>query len=307
MRHAITGVPQAIASTTGKPKPSARLGTTRAVAAATPSVVNIYTTKHVNVPLVPLPNDPELERLFRDIPGFSRRRQSTNLGSGVIVRDDGYNPTNTSQVTNELVLQDEIFAMVGGLGTPTHSAVVDFLNSEGVPDLFVSSGSLLWDQPKENPTTFGWQPDYEIEGKIIAQYVAQNFPNARVGLFLQDDDFGRDGEAWRRLVRVLSHEINKEPRGYAVPPLPPIRQLPRFGRAIPVARSLITVWSRRQTATPRCVFPTGAFCGQGIRRSSHSSPAIWNLIAASRKHLKRHRRFWPRIPTLFLSLWAAMA
>lgn len=65
-----------------------------AVAAATPSVVNIYTTKHVNVPLVPLPNDPELERLFRDIPGFSRRRQSTNLGSGVIVRDDGYILTN---------------------------------------------------------------------------------------------------------------------------------------------------------------------------------------------------------------------
>jgi serine protease DegQ len=41
-----------------------------------------------------LPNDPELERLFRDIPGFSRRKQSTNLGSGVIVREDGYILTN---------------------------------------------------------------------------------------------------------------------------------------------------------------------------------------------------------------------
>ena len=36
-----------------------------------------------------------------------------------VVKDDGYNPTNTTTVTNELVLQDEIFAMVGGLGTPT--------------------------------------------------------------------------------------------------------------------------------------------------------------------------------------------
>ena len=94
-----------------------------------------------------------------------------------IVKDDGYNPTNTSQVTNELVLQDEIFAMVGGLGTPTHSAVVDFLNDEGVPDLFVSSGSLQWGDDVENrPYTFGWQPDYEIEGKIIGQYVAENMP-----------------------------------------------------------------------------------------------------------------------------------
>jgi branched-chain amino acid transport system substrate-binding protein len=112
-----------------------------------------------------------------------------------IVKDDGYNPTNTSKVTNELVLQDEIFAMVGGLGTPTHSAVIDFLNAEGVPDLFVSSGSRAWgDDPGTNPMTFGWQPDYESEGKIIAQYVAENMPDARVGLFLQDDDLGEDAE-----------------------------------------------------------------------------------------------------------------
>lgn len=115
-----------------------------------------------------------------------------------VFRDDAYNPTQTSQVVNELVLQDQVFAMLGGLGTPTHGAVLDFLNSQGVPDLFVSSGSLLWDQPEENPQTFGWQPDYEIEAKIIGQYVAQNFPDARVGLFLQDDDLGRDAEIGAR-------------------------------------------------------------------------------------------------------------
>ncbi|WP_181312665.1 ABC transporter substrate-binding protein [Nocardioides campestrisoli] len=112
-----------------------------------------------------------------------------------VVKDDGYNPTNTSKVTNELLLQDEIFAMVGGLGTPTHSAVIDQLNSEGVPDLFVSSGSLMWgDDVEAYPMTFGWQPDYESEGKIIGQYVAENMPDAKVGLFLQDDDMGEDAE-----------------------------------------------------------------------------------------------------------------
>lgn len=65
-----------------------------AVALAMPAVVNVYTSKHINVPLVPLPSDPELSRLFRDIPGFSRRKESTNLGSGVIVRSDGYILTN---------------------------------------------------------------------------------------------------------------------------------------------------------------------------------------------------------------------
>lgn len=114
-------------------------------------------------------------------------------------KDDAYNPTQTSQVVNELVLKDQVFAIMGGLGTPTHSAVLDYLNSEGVPDLFVSSGSLLWDQPKKNPMTFGWQPDYEVEAKIIGDYVAKTFPNAKVGLFLQDDDLGRDAEKGARI------------------------------------------------------------------------------------------------------------
>ena len=113
-----------------------------------------------------------------------------------IYRDDAYNPTNTTAVVNQLVLEDEVFAVDGGLGAPTHSAVLEFLNSEGVPDLFVSSGSLLWgEDPETNPYTFGWQTDYESEGKIIGEYIAEEFPDAKVGLFLQDDDFGEDGES----------------------------------------------------------------------------------------------------------------
>jgi ABC-type branched-subunit amino acid transport system substrate-binding protein len=108
------------------------------------------------------------------------------------VRDDTYNPATTTQVTNQLVLQDEIFGMIGGLGTPTHSAVLDFLNEEEVPDLFVSSGSLNWDNPEEYPYSFGWQPNYEVEAKIVAKYISEEFPDAKVGLFLQGDDFGRD-------------------------------------------------------------------------------------------------------------------
>ncbi|MBE7323870.1 ABC transporter substrate-binding protein [Nocardioides sp. Y6] len=140
---------------------------------------------------------------YKEIPtGAQAYFDFVNANGGVhgrqieyVVRDDGYNPTNTTKVTNELLLQDEIFAMVGGLGTPTHSAVVDQLNDEGVPDLFVSSGSLMWgDDPDARPMTFGWQPDYESEAKIIAQYVAEEMPNAKVGLFLQDDDFGEDAE-----------------------------------------------------------------------------------------------------------------
>ncbi|HEY3751935.1 MAG TPA: ABC transporter substrate-binding protein [Pseudonocardiaceae bacterium] len=107
--------------------------------------------------------------------------------------DDGYNPTQTVTQTRQLVLQDKVFAMLGALGTPTHTKVVDFLNSERVPDLFVASGCICWNEPKQHPETFGWQPDYLIEGKILGQYINQNFAGKKVAYFYQDDDFGKNG------------------------------------------------------------------------------------------------------------------
>lgn len=65
-----------------------------AVSQAAPSVVNVYTSKHVNVPVMPLPDDPVLRQLFGQVPGLSRRQASTSLGSGVIVSAEGYVLTN---------------------------------------------------------------------------------------------------------------------------------------------------------------------------------------------------------------------
>jgi ABC-type branched-subunit amino acid transport system substrate-binding protein len=113
----------------------------------------------------------------------------------LIYKDDGYNPTNTVTVVKQLVLQNKVFAIWGGLGTPTHTKVVDFLNSSRVPDLFVSSGCPCWDDGNKHPYTFGWQPNYTIEGKILGQYIKQKFPGQKVGVFYQDDDFGQGGLA----------------------------------------------------------------------------------------------------------------
>jgi branched-chain amino acid transport system substrate-binding protein len=113
----------------------------------------------------------------------------------MIARDDGYNPVNTVKVTKQLVLQDKVFAILGGLGTPTHTKVVDYLNASRVPDVFVSSGCRCWDDPQKHPYTFGWQPDYLIEGKILGQYIAEHFKGKKVAYFLQNDDFGSDGAA----------------------------------------------------------------------------------------------------------------
>jgi len=115
--------------------------------------------------------------------------------------NDAYDPTTTASVVRQLVLQDNVYAIFNGLGTPTHLAVVSFLNSEKVPDVFVASGCDCWDNPTQDPETFGWQLDYIREGKILGQYVAEHFKGKKIGFFYQDDEFGMDG------VKGLEDEI----------------------------------------------------------------------------------------------------
>jgi ABC-type branched-subunit amino acid transport system substrate-binding protein len=115
--------------------------------------------------------------------------------------NDGYDPTTTASVVRQLVLQDNVYAMFDGLGTPTHLAAVQFLNSEKVPDVFVASGCECWNDPSTEPETFGWQIDYVREGKILGQYVKQHFAGKKVAFFYQNDEFGQDG------VKGLEDEI----------------------------------------------------------------------------------------------------
>jgi ABC-type branched-subunit amino acid transport system substrate-binding protein len=117
--------------------------------------------------------------------------------------DDGYDPSKTVSVVHQLVLQDNVFAIFDGLGTPTHLAVMNFLNSSKVPDVFVASGCACWNNPAQAPETFGWQIDYIREGKILGAYIKKHFAGKKIGYFYQNDEFGQDG------VKGLDYEIPK--------------------------------------------------------------------------------------------------
>ncbi len=111
----------------------------------------------------------------------------------LIYKDDEYNPSKTVTVVHQLVLQEKVFGIFEGLGTPTHTKVVSYLNTSKVPDIFVASGCPCWDNGTKQPYTFGWQPNYTIEGKILGQYIKQHFAGKKIGVFYQDDDFGKGG------------------------------------------------------------------------------------------------------------------
>ena len=107
--------------------------------------------------------------------------------------DDEYNPAKTVQFHNQLVLQDKVFAIVGTLGTEPNIPIRPLLNQRKVPHILVSTGASYWGlQYRQFPWTIGWQPDYIAEGIVYGRWIAQNAPNAKIAVFFQNDDYGKD-------------------------------------------------------------------------------------------------------------------
>jgi branched-chain amino acid transport system substrate-binding protein len=108
-------------------------------------------------------------------------------------KDDQYSPAQAVQLTRGLVEQDNVFAIVGSLGTEVNTAIRPYLNSKKVPHMLVSTGATTWGADwKQYPWTTGWQPAYQFEGKLYGQSIARNSPNAKIAVLYQNDDYGKD-------------------------------------------------------------------------------------------------------------------
>jgi len=109
-----------------------------------------------------------------------------------ITYDDGYAPPKTVEQARRLVENDEVLLILNSLGTAHNTAIQKYMNSKKVPQLFVATGATKFGDPKNFPWTMGWQPNYQSEGRIFAQYILQNHPNGKIGILFQNDDYGKD-------------------------------------------------------------------------------------------------------------------
>lgn len=106
--------------------------------------------------------------------------------------DDAYSPPKTVEQNRRLVEQDEVLALFSSVGTAPNIAVQKYLNTKKVPQLFVSSGATRWNDPEHFPYTVGFNPTYEQEGRIYAQYVLKTKPDAKIAIIIPNEDAGKD-------------------------------------------------------------------------------------------------------------------
>lgn len=123
-----------------------------------PAVVNIYTTSTVRVPSNPILDDPRFRFFFGDPYGNETTRQSSSLGSGVLISHDGYILTNHHVV--EAADQIEV-ALADGRTSKAH-----IIGSDPETDLAVIKIDL---QDGNLPAiTFGRSDNVQVGDIVLA-------------------------------------------------------------------------------------------------------------------------------------------
>ena len=131
--------------------------------------------------------------------------------------DDSSDAPTALEQTQKLVETDKVLLIFGSFGTPGNLAVRPYLNQRKVPQLFLASGDEEWSKPEKFPWTMGWQPAFRAEGRIYANYIQASYPERKIAVLWQNDQFGRDlirglqeglGDWARMIVSDISFEMS---------------------------------------------------------------------------------------------------
>jgi branched-chain amino acid transport system substrate-binding protein len=110
-----------------------------------------------------------------------------------IIEDHGYKPSRATASVAKLNDRDQVFAIVGGQGTPTALAMIPALERAGLPMVGIGSFSRKLAHPPKK-LIFQLLTLYEDQMRIGLDYVVKDLgvKNPKIGMIYQDDDFGKD-------------------------------------------------------------------------------------------------------------------
>ncbi|WP_404341513.1 ABC transporter substrate-binding protein [Pseudoalteromonas mariniglutinosa] len=107
----------------------------------------------------------------------------------LIIKDDGYEPSNTVVNTRQFIFNDQVNAIFGSMGTPTASAIKSLLEKHKIPFIMPYTGAdFLHNQSM--PNVFNLRASYQDEAKQQIKYLVQERKHANIGFLIQADEFG---------------------------------------------------------------------------------------------------------------------
>ena len=111
----------------------------------------------------------------------------------VIVEDCAYAPAKAVSAAKKLIAKDEVFALVSPWGTAPTTALFPIAKKEKIPIAPAASlATSIYDPLKKY--VFAAGTNYVDQSLFIADYAVNDLKleNPKIGIFCQDDDWGRD-------------------------------------------------------------------------------------------------------------------
>ncbi|USG61278.1 ABC transporter substrate-binding protein [Sneathiella marina] len=108
--------------------------------------------------------------------------------------DDGYDPGKAIENVNQLLEVDKVFALIGGVGTPTAKAVQPIATHANIPFIAPFTGAAFLRDPALR-NVVNVRASYEQETEAWIAHLTKDLGITRVAVFYQDDSFGRAGLA----------------------------------------------------------------------------------------------------------------
>lgn len=108
--------------------------------------------------------------------------------------DDRYEPEQAIRNTLKLVREDNVFALVGAVGTPTSAAAEPIARAAGVPFIAPFTGAEFLRDP-DLTGVVNVRASYFEETEAMVERLIADRGISRIGVLYQDDSYGRSGLA----------------------------------------------------------------------------------------------------------------
>ncbi len=123
------------------------------------------------------------------------------------LKDDQNDPEQTPELVRQLLREERVFAMVGGMSTANCLAVKDDVWNRLVPWVNPGSSSSIWTEPV-NAYTFSILPTSITAAQVLTRYALAELGVSRIASLAENTPFGGQGQEGYRLgVRAFYEQI----------------------------------------------------------------------------------------------------
>ena len=108
----------------------------------------------------------------------------------LITRDDQYEPALAIEHTRALIEEENVFALIGAVGTPTSTAALSVVETSDVPFITPFTGAEFL---RQSDQVINFRASYNQETEAIVEYLVSELGIRNIGIVYQDDGFGQAG------------------------------------------------------------------------------------------------------------------